>query len=68
MKEARYAHLLSGPVESMPVAATESSFARRESSENAGHEERIVQLETTVAELKQEMATLRQKIDGLFGD
>ncbi|MDR3750069.1 MAG: YceH family protein [Terracidiphilus sp.] len=67
MKEARYAHLLSGPVESMP-AVVETAFVRREGGENAGHAERITQLETTVAELKQEMAALRQKIDGLFGD
>jgi hypothetical protein len=68
MKEARYAHLLSGPIESIPVAPTESSAARRESGPDPVHEERIAQLETTVAELKQEMAALRQKIDGLFGD
>jgi hypothetical protein len=41
---------------------------RREVSEDAGHEERIVRLETTVAELRQEMAALRKKIDDLFGD
>lgn len=67
-KESRYAHLLSGPVESMPVAATESSFVRREGGENSGHEERIAQLETVVTDLKQEMAVLRQKIENLFGD
>jgi hypothetical protein len=30
--------------------------------------ERLARLETTVAELRQEMAIMRQKIDDLFGD
>jgi uncharacterized protein YceH (UPF0502 family) len=72
-KESRYAHLLSGPVESIATAfAAEPAFARREagpdSGQNEGHEERITQLEATVAELRQEVAVLRQKIDDLFGD
>ena len=67
-KESRYAHLLSGGVESFPVAAAESAFARREAGEDPAHEERIAQLEATVAEMQQEMATLRQKIDDLLGD
>jgi uncharacterized protein YceH (UPF0502 family) len=70
-KESRYAHLLSGPVE--PVAfASEPASARREAGQNAeldtGHEERIAQLETTVAELRSEMDALRAKIDNLFGN
>jgi hypothetical protein len=72
-KEARYTHLLSGPVESIAAAfAVEPAFARREagpdSAQNEGHEERIAQLEAAVAELRQEVAVLRQKIDDLFGD
>jgi uncharacterized protein YceH (UPF0502 family) len=68
-KESRYAHLLSGPVESVAAAfAAEPTFTRRESSEDASHEERIAQLEATVTELRQEIAALRQKIDDLFGD
>lgn len=67
-KESRYAHLLSGPVESMPVTATMPAFARRESGEDSGLEERVAQLEATIAELRQEMAALHQKIDDLFGD
>jgi uncharacterized protein YceH (UPF0502 family) len=68
-KESRYAHLLSGGVESIaaPLAA-EPAFARRDPDEDAGHEERIVRLEATIVELRQEMAALRQKIDDLFGD
>jgi len=73
-KEARYTHLLSGPVES--VAAPENisapraavQFAPRNATDDPAHEERIAQIEATVAELKQEMATLRQKFDDLFGD
>jgi hypothetical protein len=72
-KESRYAHLLSGPVESIVVASgSEPARAHRETAQfavpDAGHEERIAQLETTVGELRQEVATLRQKIDDLFGN
>jgi uncharacterized protein len=61
-KESRYAHLLSGEVES--VAAVPALPAS--SGEASGHDERIDHLEATVAELRQEIAVLRQKIDGLF--
>jgi uncharacterized protein YceH (UPF0502 family) len=72
-KESRYAHLLSGPVESVAaVFASEPASARREAGQSAeldtGQEERIAQLETTVAELRSEMNALRQKIDDLFGN
>jgi hypothetical protein len=68
-KESRYAHLLSGPVESVAAAfAAEPVLVRREAAEDAGHEERIAQLEATVTELRQEVAALRQKIDDLFGN
>jgi uncharacterized protein YceH (UPF0502 family) len=43
-------------------------FTRREAGEDAGREGRIAQLQTTVTELRQEVAALRQKIDDLFGD
>jgi uncharacterized protein YceH (UPF0502 family) len=73
-KESRYAHLLSGTVES--AVAAENATVRREPVQYAprvanvdpAHEDRIAQLEATVAELKQEVAGLRQKIDDLFGD
>jgi hypothetical protein len=69
-KESRYAHLLSGNVES--AVAAENAFVRREpgadAGQDAGHEERIARLESTIVELRQEMAALRQKIDDLFGD
>jgi uncharacterized protein YceH (UPF0502 family) len=71
-KESRYAHLLSGGVDSVPAVVAEPALARREAGpcaeQDAGHEERIAQLESTVVELRHEMAALRQKIDDLFGD
>ena len=72
-KESRYAHLLSGGIESIAGApVTETSFTQREAGtvpdQDASHAERIAQLEATVAELRQEVTTLRQKIDDLFGD
>ena len=71
-KESRYAHLLSGGVESFPATAAEPAFAHREAGpaaeQDAGHEERITQLEATVTELRQEVAALRQKIDDLSGN
>lgn len=66
-KEARYAHLLSGRVASLPVDEDEAVSTRREASSDAGHEDRIAQLESTVAELQREMTKLSQKIDGLLG-
>jgi hypothetical protein len=67
-KESRYAHLLSGGIESL---AAEPTFARHEAGEDSGLSaesvERITQLEATVSELKQEVAALRQKIDDLLG-
>ncbi|MFY9854122.1 MAG: YceH family protein [Terracidiphilus sp.] len=71
-KESRYAHLLSGGIESFPVAAAEAAFAHREagtvSDQDANHTERITHLEATVTELRREVTSLRQKIDDLFGD
>lgn len=63
-KESRYAHLLSGPVESIAVAAPAERAAPSGSSER---DERIDQLEREVATLRQELDALRQKIDSLFG-
>jgi uncharacterized protein YceH (UPF0502 family) len=73
-KESRYAHLLSGPVEQ--AVAAENALAQlaaahyspRNGSDDPAHEDRIAQLEVTVAGLRQEVAALRQKIDDLFGD
>jgi hypothetical protein len=73
-KESRYAHLLSGPVESLVAAErttlprAAAQYAPREANDDPAHEDRIAQLEATVAQLKQDVATLRQKIEDLFGD
>ena len=66
-KESRYAHLLSGGVETLPVAAAEPAFAHREAGDDSAHEERIALLETTISELRREVAALRQRIDDLLG-
>ena len=65
-KESRYAHLLSGPVESMPVAAT-VPYASESPAGAADQSDRIAQLESTVAELQRELAGLKEKIDSLLG-
>jgi hypothetical protein len=61
-KESRYAHLLSGPLESIAIPAA----APASGADAPAHEARIAQLEATVAELQQQVAALRQKIDNLF--
>jgi uncharacterized protein YceH (UPF0502 family) len=74
-KESRYAHLLSGGVETM-AAITPDSLVQRETRQfaeqgaglDADSIERVAQLESAVAELRQEVSALRQKIDDLFGD
>jgi uncharacterized protein len=62
-KESRYAHLLSGPVEAAAFAA-ESDVAP--TAGGGASEERVVRLEASVAQLRQEVDALRQKIDDLF--
>ena len=61
-KEARYAHLFSGPVESIALAAAEPAAG----GDQATRDERIVQLEAAVAELREEVSALSRKIDDLF--
>ena len=65
-REARYAHLLCGPVETTITAANSQPPAQQEASASQ-YEDRIAQLELTVAELQREIAALREKIDSLFG-
>jgi uncharacterized protein len=61
-REARYAHLLSVPAES--IAASASNEAGTEAGDD--REERIARLEREVSELRQEMAELKKKLDDLF--
>jgi uncharacterized protein YceH (UPF0502 family) len=62
-KESRYAHLLSGPVESIAVSTPERQ-SLREPSEN---DERIERLEAEVSDLRRQVDELNQKIQSLFG-
>ena len=63
-KEPRYAHLLSGPVESIALTAAEPAAGGDDATRN----ERIAQLEAEVAGLRQEVAALRQKMESLGRD
>ena len=64
-KESRYAHLLCGPVESIAAIATGSSSEAADHTENT---ERFSTLEQEVADLRQQLNALKEKIDGLFGN
>jgi uncharacterized protein YceH (UPF0502 family) len=64
-KEARYAHLLSGAVESIAYAPAFPSAAVSVGNP-VEQDERIAQLEATVAELQREVAALREKIESLL--
>jgi len=65
-KESRYAHLLSGAVESIPVAAT-VPYAIASAAGTDEQTNRIAQLESTVAEVQRELAGLKEKINSLLG-
>ncbi|HUB53511.1 MAG TPA: YceH family protein [Terracidiphilus sp.] len=62
-KEARYAHLLCGPVESVPIPASAAEFP----ASNPAHEERIALLEAAVEEMRQQMASFAEKLERLIG-
>ncbi len=69
-KESRYAHLLSGNVETV-VAATAVSHPGSGPTDpgrppDAGQEERIAQLEAAVVELRQKFAELKRKFEDMF--
>jgi len=64
-KESRYAHLLSGPVESIALS-TDDTSAQRDSSTPNQNDERIEKLESEVIELRHEVEELSQKIQSLF--
>jgi uncharacterized protein YceH (UPF0502 family) len=66
-KEARYAHLLSGPVESIQMPAN-GSPAPNIAETTPEQNDRIAQLESTVAELQREVVELKRKFDDLLGD
>lgn len=65
-REARYAHLLSGAVEESAFAAI-SQPTPQSAAGTPEQQDRIAQLESTIAELQREVSALRERIDGLFG-
>jgi uncharacterized protein YceH (UPF0502 family) len=69
-KEARYAHLLSGDVESFEpatahAAASSYSSASSQSSEDPELQERMAQLEAEVAILTRELSEVREQVERL---
>jgi uncharacterized protein YceH (UPF0502 family) len=69
-KEARYAHLLCGPVAAAAMAPVlaDRSYLSRDPAADAGLEERVSSLEAALAALREEMGVLRQKVEDIFGD
>lgn len=65
-KESRYAHLLSGPVESIAIPQL-AHPAPQTAGATPEQDERMARLEVTVAEIQRELSSLREKIDSLFG-
>ena len=66
-KEARYAHLLSGPVESIQFALAESGSLHDAAPVSNAFQERFESLESAVEELRRQVAALTLKIDNHFG-
>ncbi len=66
-RESRYAHLLSGPLDSIQIAATSTTSSSQSTEASPDQDERFAQLESTVAELQREVSALREKIDSLLG-
>jgi uncharacterized protein len=65
-KESRYAHLLSGSIESIALPAAETAV-QRESTASNQNDERIERLEAEVSDLRRQVNELNQKIQSLFG-
>ena len=61
-KESRYAHLLSGEVTAEPAAQAAPSSSQKTDAQDG----RIAQLEAMVAELREELTALQQKIESLL--
>jgi uncharacterized protein len=62
-KEARYAHLLGGPVSSISVTQSVSEYDRDESDRIAELEEQIRTLQAEVAALKDQFAAFRKQFE-----
>jgi uncharacterized protein YceH (UPF0502 family) len=64
-KESRYAHLLSGAVDSFVISVLGESVS---TSQQSAKDERIAGLEQEVTEIRKQLEALQQKIDSLFGN
>jgi uncharacterized protein len=64
-KESRYAHLLSGPVESIVLSSATDAAESPAVSPNI--ELRLTQLETSLAELRQQVTDLAEKLERMTG-
>jgi uncharacterized protein YceH (UPF0502 family) len=64
-KEARYAHLLSGQIDSIQMSIATQAAPQAETT-TPEQNDRIAELESTVAELHREVAELKRKIENLF--
>jgi uncharacterized protein len=62
-KEARYAHLLSGPIE----RHVEPHLSAVNTAHDSSRDERIALLAAEVSELRQEVAWLRERVENLVG-
>ena len=65
-KEARYAHLLSGPVATIAAPSFEVAPAGNGLASNEHMNERFERLEAVVSELSRQVSELREKIDSLL--
>ena len=63
-REDRYMHLLCGPVDVEALAAQYRAPAASSATDNSALEERVQQLETTVAALQEQLAQLQARLDG----
>lgn len=65
-KESRYAHLLSGPLESIAIPQL-AHPAQQTAGTTPEQDQRVARLEATVAEIQRELTSLRETIDSLLG-
>jgi len=62
-KEARYAHLLAGPVDSLTQAATPASIVHADNDRMTQVEDQVRALQLEIEQLKQQFATFRKQFE-----
>jgi len=62
-KEARYAHLLAGPVDSLTQAATPASIVHADDDRMTQVEDQVRALQLEIEQLKQQFATFRKQFE-----